>query len=167
MSNAVLPNDPKALKAILADRDEYISELQEQVRWLKAVIHAATSERRAKPNANERQYSLFDEAEAVAAEFLKADDSTVAVPSHTRRKRGRRPIPPTFPRVEVVHDLPEKDKTCPCGSPLICIGEEVSEKVDFIPAKIQVVRHVRPKYACRKCEGGSSCNQGTNQECFP
>jgi transposase len=153
MSNAVLPNDPKALKAILADRDEYISELQEQVRWLKAVIHAATSERRAKPNANERQYSLFDEAEAVAAEFLKADDSTVAVPSHTRRKRGRRPIPPTFPRVEVVHDLPEEDKTCPCGSPLTRIGEEVSEKVDFIPAKIQVVRHVRPKYACRECEG--------------
>jgi transposase len=130
-----------------------ISELQEQVRWLKAVIHAATSERRAKPKANEWQYSLFDEAEAVAAEFLKADDSTVAVPSHTRRKRGRRPIPPTFPRVEVVHDLPEEDKTCPCGSPLTRIGEDVSEKVDFIPAKIQVVRYARPKYACRECEG--------------
>ena len=54
MSNAVLPNDPEGLKAILADRDEYISELQEQVRWLKAVIHAETSERRAKPTANER-----------------------------------------------------------------------------------------------------------------
>ncbi len=153
MGNAVLPNDPKTLKAILADRDEYISELQEQVRWLKAVIHAASSERRAKPTANERQYSLFDEAEAVATEFLKTDDSSVSVPSHTRRKRGRRPIPPTFPRVEVVHDLPEEDKTCPCGSPLTRIGEEVSEKVDFIPAKIQVVRHVRPKYACHECEG--------------
>ncbi len=153
MSNAALPNDPKALKAILADRDEYISELQEQVRWLKAVIHAASSERRAKPTANERQYSLFDEAEAVATEFLKVDDSSVSVPSHTRRKRGRRPIPPALPRVEVVHDLPEEDKTCPCGSPLTRIGEEVSEKVDFIPAKIQVVRHVRPKYACRECEG--------------
>jgi len=33
------------------------------------------------------------------------------------------------------------------------IGEEVSEKVDFIPTKTQAVRHVRPKYSCRGCEG--------------
>lgn len=153
MDNAALPNDPEALKTILADRDEYISELQEQVRLLKAVIHAASSEGRAKPAANERQYSLFDEAEAVAAEFLKVGNNTVSVADHTRRKRGRRPIPPTFPRVEVIHDIPDEEKTCPCGSTLTRIGEEACEKVDFIPAKIQVVRHIRPKYACRTCEG--------------
>lgn len=115
MSNATLPNDPKALKAILADRDEYISELQEQVRWLKAVIYAATSERRAKPKANERQYSLFDEAEAVAADFLKADDSTVAVPSHARRKRGRRPIRQLSPVWKLFTTCPKRTRHAPAA----------------------------------------------------
>ena len=58
-----------------------------------------------------------------------------------------------LPRVEIVHDLPESEKTCPCGAVLVRIGEEVSEKLDIVPAKIQVIRHIRPKYACRACEG--------------
>jgi len=33
------------------------------------------------------------------------------------------------------------------------IGEDVSEKLDIIPAKIQVIRHIRYKYACKGCEG--------------
>ena len=74
-------------------------------------------------------------------------------PAGTRRKRGRRPIPDDLPRVEVVHDLPESEQTCPCGTVLVRIGEEVSEKLDIVPAKIQVIRHIRPKYACRICEG--------------
>ncbi|WP_269430865.1 IS66 family transposase zinc-finger binding domain-containing protein [Desulfovibrio sp. TomC] len=49
--------------------------------------------------------------------------------------------------------MPEADKVCPCGCELTRIGEEVSEKLDFIPATIQVIRHIRPKYACRACEG--------------
>ena len=40
-----------------------------------------------------------------------------------------------------------------CGCQLTRIGEEVSEKLDIIPQKIQVIRTIRPKYACRACEG--------------
>ncbi|MCA1987371.1 MAG: transposase [Desulfovibrio sp.] len=45
------------------------------------------------------------------------------------------------------------DKICPCGCELARIGEEIREKLDMAPTKIQVLRHVRPKYACRACEG--------------
>jgi len=82
---------------------------------------------------------------------------------HTRGKRGRRPIPADLPRVTVVHDLPEAEKTCPCGAALARIGEEVSEKLDIVPAKIQVVRHIRPKYACRACEGVRRRADGRNR----
>jgi transposase len=75
------------------------------------------------------------------------------VPAHKRKKPGRKPLPEALPRVEVIHDLPEDEKVCACGSPLSKIGEEVSEKLDYIPAKLQVIRHIRYKYACKSCEG--------------
>lgn len=53
----------------------------------------------------------------------------------------------------VLHDLPEAEKTCPCGAVLVRIGKEVREKRDSGPAKNQVIRHIRPKDACRACAG--------------
>ena len=58
-----------------------------------------------------------------------------------------------LPRVEVLHDLEDGEKICACGCELRRIGEEVTEQLDIVPARIQVQRHVRPKYACPQCEG--------------
>ena len=55
-----------------------------------------------------------------------------------RKKRGRKPLPEDLPRLEVIHDLREEEKVCACGCELTKIGEEVSEKLDYIPAKLQV-----------------------------
>ena len=77
----------------------------------------------------------------------------VEVPAHKRKKRGRKPLPKDLPRETVIHDIPEEEKVCACGATLERIGEEVSEKLDIIPAKIRVIRHIRPKYACKECEG--------------
>ncbi|MCR1355703.1 IS66-like element ISAfe4 family transposase, partial [Acidithiobacillus ferrooxidans] len=58
--------------------------------------------------------------------------------------------PAHLPRVEVRHD----PKTCTCaqcGGPLETVGEEISEKLDYIPGRFQVIRHIRPKLACRPC----------------
>ena len=71
----------------------------------------------------------------------------------TRRRPRRRPLPQALPRVEQVIDLPEQDKQCECGHPLVRIGEDTSEKLDVIPPQVQVIRTVRPKYACHHCEG--------------
>jgi len=57
----------------------------------------------------------------------------------------------------VVHDIPEEEKKCICcGAPLVRIGEETSEKLDIEPARMKVIRHIRPKYACKECEGAQS-----------
>ena len=54
-----------------------------------------------------------------------------------------------MPRVEGVHDLEERGKVCACGAALSRIGQETSEQLDVIPAKVQVIRHLRYKYACK------------------
>src|SRR5215469_6155432 len=57
-------------------------------------------------------------------------------------------------RQEVVHQ-PEHDGacTCPaCGGAMAKLGEDVTEVLDYIPGRFQVIRHVRPKYACRHCD---------------
>lgn len=136
----------------LADKDQYIADLQEQVRLLKALRYAAQSEKAKSPH-HEQQFYLFDEAEAVQAQGEDPGSEVSEVAAHLRKKGGRRPISPDYPRVEVVHDIPDEDKVCACGCRLTRIGEEVSEKLDIVPQKIQVIRHIRPKYACRSCEG--------------
>lgn len=73
-----------------------------------------------------------------------------------RKKKGRKPIPKNLPRVKRIHDIDESEKVCECGCQKIRIGEEVSEQLDIIPAQIQVIEHIRPKYACKNCEGVES-----------
>jgi transposase len=57
--------------------------------------------------------------------------------------------------VRIEHDIPEAEKTCACGCQLTRIGEVMSEQIDLIPARAQVLQHARFKYACRTCEGTS------------
>ncbi|MEZ6855126.1 IS66 family transposase [Halodesulfovibrio aestuarii] len=163
MNISALPHDPEELKQLvvsfqtrLAEQNSLIEILQEQVRLLKAMQFTKSSEQQKKPAKDEDQYCLFDEAEFAASDDKPAEPEQIEVPSHTRAKRGRKPIPANIPRVDIVHDIPEEKKTCPCGCTLTRIGEEISEKLDIIPQKIQVIRHIRPKYACKECEGATS-----------
>lgn len=140
-------------EAQIADKDGVIQELTGKVELLKAWYFAKRSERQAKPARDEMQYRLFDEAELVAEDEPEQESEKIQVPAHSRAKRGRKPISPVYPREGVVHDIPENEKTCACGCELTRIGEVISEKLDVIPQKIRVLRHIRPKYACRNCEG--------------
>jgi transposase len=66
---------------------------------------------------------------------------------------GRRKLPADLRREKVIHDLPEDEKPCPgCGQMRHVIGQEVSEQLDYQPAKVSVVEHVRLTYACPHCE---------------
>jgi len=62
-------------------------------------------------------------------------------------------LPKDLPRVDIIHDLSEAEKQCACGARLSRFGEEVCEKLDYIPARLRVERHIRYKYACKNCEG--------------
>jgi transposase len=63
---------------------------------------------------------------------------------------GRRPLPASLPRRPVLHDVPPEQRTCPdCGAERTCIGHDVREQLEYIPASLVVLEHVRPKYTIR------------------
>ena len=95
------------------------------------------------------QLPLFDMPEPE----VEPEPEQVDIPSHQRRKPGRKKLPENLPRETIVHDIAEQDKICGCGASLTCIGEDICEKLDIIPAVIRVIRHVRPKYSCKNCDG--------------
>ena len=96
-------------------------------------------------------YSKFDAPEP---ELPIADEpEEITIPSHKRKKRGRKPLPKSLPRIEVIHRLKEKDRLCQCGCIKSRIGEEISEQLEYIPARVQVIKNIRYKYACKNCEG--------------
>ena len=85
------------------------------------------------------------------------DEASVVIePKKPAKKRaaqgGRKPLPDNLPRIEVIHDIAEHEKICPCGHPLNCIGKEESEQLDVIPAQVNVIKNVRLKYGCKSCE---------------
>ncbi len=75
------------------------------------------------------------------------------IAEHPRKKKGRKPISPDFPRETIEHDIPDEDKKCACGCDMVKIDEVSTERLQIIPEKVYVERHVRPIYACRNCEG--------------
>lgn len=147
-----LPDDDViALKKIIQQQQDYIVKLEEYLRLSRHRHHGASSEK------SPDQAELFNEAEAEAVTPGDADDTadvaTGATSTTPRKARGtRKPLPVELPRIEFIHDLCEQDKTCACGCQKDLIGEDVSEQLDIVPARIQVIRHIRRTYACRGCE---------------
>jgi transposase len=162
-----LPEDPEALRLLVHALTREVqqlkahqSNLQETIRLLLHKRFGAKSEK-----YPAGQSDLFNEAEAYAEDSdgpesllpttAEADLSAVApAPATPSAKRGRKALPTGLPRTDIVHDLPVEQRYCNEGHALVVIGEEVSEQLDIIPAKIQVLRHIRKKYACPCCGAG-------------
>ncbi len=80
------------------------------------------------------------------------EDQTQEI-TYTRGKPKRKKLPTDLPREVISYDLEESEKTCDgCGEQLERIGEEKSEQLDYVPAILKVLEHVRFKYACKHCE---------------
>jgi len=105
---------------------------------------------------SEQQRRLFEETlaedEAALEAQLRALQGDAAPPSgNARRSKPRRQaLPEHLRRVEHRHE-PE-DTTCTCGRPMLRVGEDVSERLDIVPAEFFVHRHVYGKWACRCCQ---------------
>ena len=133
--------------------------LRERIHQLKHQLFGRKSEKLSIYDDSE-QSCLFDSAEVTQASVPEPKIvEEIRIPAHNRKKRGRKRLRADLPRVEVVHDIAESEKQCGCGSELSRIGEDVSEQLEMIPARFWVVRHIRPKYACKSCEGVES-NEG-------
>lgn len=152
-----LPDNPEELKKIILrlqrDQQRFEQEnelLREKISLLYAKMFGKKSEKGG-GEVSGMQLPLFDMPEPEPE--AEAEPEVVEVPGHVRQKPGRKRLPAVLPRVEVVHDIADGEKVCACGAALERIGEDVAEKLDIIPAVIQVIRHIRPKYACKQCEG--------------
>ncbi|NJM47161.1 MAG: CHASE2 domain-containing protein [Alkalinema sp. RU_4_3] len=106
-----------------------------------------------------RQLLLFGQR----IEQLPLDEASLAEeagePLLTRRAKnrhnhGRQQLPESLERIEIEHDLADSEKACPaCGCARCRIGAEVSEQLEYFPASFKVLKHVRHKYGCAKCDG--------------
>jgi len=136
----------------LARKDAEIESLKELVILLKRHRFSSKSEK-VKGDTSQLPLGLFNETEMEEEKSLMQDTS-IEVEGHRRRGKPKRvKLPESLPREDVVIDLDEDDKRCPEGHTLKCIGEDISEQLDVIPAQVKVIRTIRKKYACPKCEG--------------
>jgi transposase len=139
---------------LLTKNEAIISTLLEQLKLARHQNFSPTSEKQ-----SPQQGELFDEAEHLVDSepsqdgCVEDEKSTESTTPTKKKKRGRSVLPAHLKRVDIIHDLEASEKFCPHdGQPLHKIGEEVSEQLEIIPAKVRVIRHRRFKYACRCCE---------------
>jgi len=152
-----LPDDIDVLKAMIlasGGREERhidrIAQLEKRLADFKRALFGAKSEK-----VNPGQFELALEDIETAVESIQAaeesDDRQVeGKPRPHKANRGA--LPKHLPRIEEV--IEPDSTTCNCGSERHVIGEDVSERLDIIPAQFRVIVTRRPKYACRSCEEG-------------
>jgi transposase len=141
-----------------SERTHYVERvvlLEEELRWMKAQYFGTSSQKTDAAATSPDQAMLFNEAEvlaAIEAAEQAQSERTTKVEAHQRQHTGgRKAIPNHFPRIEILHDLPEAQKICtkcPVPHPLKRIGQETRECYRFQPPKISVELHIRHTYVC-------------------
>ena len=159
---ADLPEDVEALRALALEQSRELDTLKAaqatagaEVERLRAIIEALQrhqfGRRSEQLDYDQLQLGLEDVeaalAQAEAASEVKAGPARDVRP----RKTNRGSLPTHLERIEQVVDV--EDKACPCcGKALHQIGEDVSERLDVVPATFRVLVTRRPRYGCRSCE---------------
>jgi len=146
-----------ALKALLiaatareARKDERIERLEKLVAAFRQAAFGRKSER-----ADPDQFDLALEDLETAIATIRAEEGADVAPSKRASKpraTNRGSLPGHLPRIEEV--IEPESLICTCGGCLHCIGEDVSERLDVVPAQFRVIITRRPKYACRSCGDG-------------
>lgn len=144
-------------QAIRDEAHAYVIRMLEQATLARQRMFGASSEQMS------AQSRLFDEAEVLAQNSTDAQDTVPiaqedtqgtspaadATKAASKPARGKRaPLAAGLPRVDVVHDVPEADRTCPCGSPMVLIGQDISEQLDIVPMQVRVICNIRNRYGC-------------------
>ena len=162
-SAADLPDDIDALKAIvmasqakMSEQDRIIERkegriirLEKLLADFKRALYGAKSEK-----GHSDQYHLALEDIEAAIAIVHAEDEAIDPPKTagaTKPSKGRGVLPKHLPCIE---EIIAPDVTCGCGARRHIIGEDVSERLDIVPAQFRVIVTRRPKYACRSCEAG-------------
>ncbi len=164
-----LPDDPKLLKEMIAQRDAAIEQVKQEAAQR---IEAMELKHKAEMDAVLRRFygprsERFDPRQlllfGLRVDTMPLDTSAIEEAAgeklatrRVRHKHGRGHLPDHLPRITIEHDLTDEEKKCPCcGNARHRIGQEVSEQLEYIPASLKVLKHVRFKYACRQCEANA------------
>jgi transposase len=141
----------------IALRDAKLEKLEFEIARFKRWKFGAKTEAMSAEQRRLFEETLAEDEAALQAalERLRAEGKAAAdtKPKEPARRPRRAALPAHLRRVEHRHE-PE-DTTCPndgCGQPMTRIGEDVSERLDVVPAEFFVHRHVYGKWACRCCQ---------------
>src|SRR3984957_6064749 len=142
--------DPTALKAIVLSQQTEIENLKLLVLKLKRMHFGPRSEK-LPADIEQLELRLEDlETSQAAAEPLPTPPAIAAINEKAARKPARRPLPAELPRE--TETIAPKQEACPdCGGKLRMLGEDVSETLEYVPARFKVIRTVRPKLSCACC----------------
>lgn len=151
--------DRATLEALIIEQQSELSAQQEkllsrdsEIEHLKLVI--AKLRRMMFGTKSEKVTREIEQLELKLEELeTRQAERTCATPTSTaaKNKPTRRPLPEHLPR-EVHTHLPDEVACTQCGGELRKLGEDVSEMLEYIPASFKVIRHVRPKLSCTKCD---------------
>jgi transposase len=148
------------MQALTDEYDHKVTELEAELAELKRELFGPKSDRLT-PEQEAQLSQLSQDLEADAQRpdaasdgVLGEDDDDKKKKERRRSSRGRRHPLPVHLETETVTIEPEIKPCSCCGKMPERIGEEVSEEIDLVPAKLIRRRTVRPKYACRCGEAG-------------
>ena len=142
-----LPDDPGTLKAMLLAERARAERLEQIIKELQRHRFG----RRAETLPEDQLLLGLEDVEQAAASNEAEGEAAAPAKRAAKRRMNRGSRPAHLPRIEMVVDI--EDHSCPCcRNALHRIGEDVSERLDIIPAKLRVLVVRRPKYACRACE---------------
>jgi len=145
-----------ALLRIIAERDAEMELLKLMVDKLKLQLA-----RRVREQYGRSSEQLDAQLTFITAEAPKAGPATAGQPPKTKPRkprRAQRKLPEHLPRETRIHHPKgyAADAPCACsecGGKLRQIGEDVAYQLEYVPGHFKVIRHVRPKLACARCEG--------------
>lgn len=157
LMEADLPEDVEALRALVLEQARELDALKtfrDEVERLRSIIEAMQRHRfgRRSEQLDPNQFELaLEEVEAALAAAEHAQEQASKRKADRPRKTNRGSLPDHLERIEQVVDVESKDCPC-CGGALHPIGEDVSERLDVVPATFRVLVTRRPRYGCRSCE---------------
>ena len=147
-----ISRDPDYLIELVAYLFELMQKQQEEIKWLKDQLRQRPPIATDEPGG---QQLLFEEILAQQCEETSAAEDPCAAEdpsdgsSGEAKARGKRqPLPEHLEREDLRHELPGDERMC-CEAVMVEIGEEITEQLDFEPARFVVRRHRRAKYACK------------------
>ena len=132
----------------IAFKQAVIDKITHEMAVLKRMKFAARSEA-----YGAEQQSLLDETIDADLQALERELDALVPPAkadNDKQKPKRQPLPAKLPRREIHHE--PDSTTCACGCQLRRIGEDVAEKLDYVPGVFTVERHIRGKWVCAQCE---------------